>query len=332
MRGALRDEFADDGIVVRSLAASADPATRAAHYLHSLPHLVRHGGNIPPLVALDRGADLRVVALSWTDVSLPMLALPESGIACAADLRGRRIAVPRRPGEPLDCWRPAVLGGIERILAGAGLRLGDVRLVDIPVHRSFVSGARATPDETASLWGSGFVTALQREEVAALVRGEVDAIFSEGGMAVAIASLTGARAIADLADRGDPAERVGLPLPSVVSVSGALADERPDLVARWLACVIEAADWAARHPVAIRRVLAQELGIAEDQVAPALSADAHRQLGIGLGPALLAALSDQADLLLRHGFIRRPLRLADAVDPAPLERARAIVAARAGPA
>lgn len=327
--GRLEREFAVDGIDVRSLAGSRDPEVRGAHYLHGRPDLFRHGGNIPPLVARSRGVDVRVVALSWTDCALPMLAMPESGIRDAAGLRGRRIALPTRPDEPVDCWRPAILGGVERTLRAAGLTLGDVTLVDIPVRRSFIGEARRAADPAASLWDSGFVLGLQREEVLALVRGDVDAVFSESGMARVICSLTGAVVVTDLATRPDPADRVSLPLPLVVSVSGRLVDEHPDIVDRWLARMIEAAAWAAEHRGATRRILAAEMGIPEDLVDAALTPRAHRQLGIGLDPAHLSALEEQNAFLARHGVIDAPVDLREMVDPGPIRRARALAAAHA---
>ncbi|MGW2849135.1 ABC transporter substrate-binding protein, partial [Streptomyces sp. NPDC001274] len=50
-RGWLTEEFAPDGITVRSLQDNAPGTDPAAHFTHALPGLFREGGNVPALWA-----------------------------------------------------------------------------------------------------------------------------------------------------------------------------------------------------------------------------------------------------------------------------------------
>jgi ABC-type nitrate/sulfonate/bicarbonate transport system substrate-binding protein len=325
--GSLEAEFAEDGIAVRSLAASTDPSVRQSHFEHTQRNSFRHGGNIPPLVARSRGADLRLIALSWSDYSFRVLALPESGIQTASDLAGRRLSLPRRVNDSVDFWRATVLRGYSSALASVGLTLEDVELVDLEIERSYVSGASTASVQNSSLWGPQFMLGFQREEAAALVRGEVDAIFTEGAFSVAQTAALGATVVIDVGRLPLHEQRVNNALPLAFTASGELIDERPDLVARWLAVSLAAADWAVVHPEETRRVIAAETGLAEELVPQAQSPDVHLQLGLDLSPEHLAALQSQHDLLLAHGFLAGPVDFDAFVDPAPLRAARDLLAA-----
>ena len=64
-QGWLDEEFAPDGITVASLRSSADRAVRESHFDHSQAASFRQGGNIPPIWTRSRGADVRLIGLSW---------------------------------------------------------------------------------------------------------------------------------------------------------------------------------------------------------------------------------------------------------------------------
>lgn len=320
--GWLDREFAADGIAVRSLSAVSDPAARQAHFAQTHPHLFRHGGNIPPLVARSRGADVRVIGLSWPDFHEPVLAVAGSGIETPADLRGRRISVPSRPGDAVDFWRPTVLHGFARALATAGLTLDDVEQVDVPVERSSIDAAApAGGDHRAALWGARTLLGQQREEIVALLTGRVDAIFSHGAMAAIAQGVTGARTVVDVGALPHRASRVNNGIPQVLTVTGDLLDSHPDVVARVLARVIEAGRWAAANPDGARAIVAHETGLAASLVDMAHGPDVHGQLDVDLSPERLAGLEAQAAWLDGGGFLAGPVDVAAMVDADPLERA-----------
>ncbi len=118
--GWIKEEFSSDGIAVRSLTSSSDPKVRQAHFEATQPNFFRHGGNGPPIVSRSRGADIRVVALSWNRAYKPILALPESRIRTVADLKGKRLSIPRRAKDSVDFWRATALRGISHALAAGG--------------------------------------------------------------------------------------------------------------------------------------------------------------------------------------------------------------------
>jgi ABC-type nitrate/sulfonate/bicarbonate transport system substrate-binding protein len=325
--GWIDDEFADDGITVRSLASSPDREVRAAHYMLTQRDLIRHGGTAPVFLAADRGVDVRILAISWPDVSYPLLTRPDTGIESAADLRGRRLSLPRRVHDPVDFWQASALRVYDRALAAAGLTLDDVELVEIRNERQPLREARANVTQHGSLWGAEANAGLQREEALALVRGEVDAIASEAGIAANLCATLGLRTVVDVGRSPERLDRVNNDAPLTINADGPLVDRHPELVARWLARVLDAARWAADHEDGARRIVAAETGIPEDLVDVAYSPDVHRQLGIGLEEELIAGVETQAAHLLAHGKVQAPVDVRALVDPGPLEAALELVRA-----
>ncbi len=321
--GWLDEEFAGDGIGIRSLAARADPSSHQGHFSQEHPHLFRHGGNIPPIVARSRGADVRVIGLSWTDFFEPVLALPESGITGPADLRGRRLAVPRRPADTVDFWRPTVLHGYERALATAGLGLGDVELVDLPIERSMIEPPPAGAGHRAPLWGPQALFGQQREEAVALLTGHVDAIFSHATLAAIIQGVTGAGVVVDVGALPDRAMRVNNGIPLALTVTGDLLDAHPDIVVRLLRRVLDAADWARRERAAARAIVADEIGLPVRLVDVAHGPGTPAQLDVDLAPERTAGLRAQIEWLDAGGFLAAPVDIDDLIDPRPLAEARA---------
>ena len=316
-RGLLDAEFAPDGIAVRSLASSSDPAVRQAHWDQTQPAFFRQGGNIPPLVARSRGTDVRLLGFSWPRTAHPVLVPRDSAIADPSDLAGKRLSLPRRVDDSIDFWRPTVLRGWEQALALAGLGLDDVELVDVPVRRRFVDATDARGGVGTSMFGAAGQLGFQREEAEALVRGEVDALFSEAGFSVILRGVFGLRVVVDLEDLPDVRRRLNNGIPLTLTVTGDLLDERPDVVARWLARVAEAAAWAPANEVEAKRIVAGEAGLAEELVDAAFGADAHTGLEVDLTDAGLAALRDQHDRLLAAGVLQAPVDLDAYVADAP---------------
>ena len=287
--GWLHDEFASDRIAVASLqdfptgapAAPVPPGARA---------VFREAGNIPALWARARGAKTRVVGLTWLEERQVILARPESGLRGPADLRGRRLAVPRRDGIGVDFRRAMALQGFAGALAVAGLGLSDVRLVDVDDQR------RLAADRAVGQWDPEFD---------ALRRNEVDAIYMKGAVAVELARYEGAEIVVDFDAFPDRRVRVNNGTPRPITVDQRVLDDRPDLVARFLAVVLRAADWAAVDP---------------DRPVRSLHPD--------LSTERLALLEQQKDFLRGHGFLDGDVDVLSWIDPAPLGAARDMVEAR----
>jgi ABC-type nitrate/sulfonate/bicarbonate transport system substrate-binding protein len=329
-QGWLDAEFAPDGIAVASLRASADDAVRESHFDHTQADSFRQGGNIPPIWTRSRGSDVRLIGLSWAHQYQSIVALPGSGIGGPEQLKGRRLGIARRVNDQIDFWHATSLRGFDSTLRHAGLSLDDVTLVDLPVDEQYLRpgfSAAESASHSGSLFGAYSNRRLQRAEVLALIRGEVDAIYIAGGRGPDLEALVGVDVVFDIAGADDDALKINNITPAALTVSGALLDERPDLVARYVAATLRAARWGVENAVETRRIIAHEVGVAEDFVLPGYPREIHAHLEPTLDPTLVAAIESQRDFLLEHGYIDNRFDIADWIDEGPLEAARAIVAA-----
>jgi ABC-type nitrate/sulfonate/bicarbonate transport system substrate-binding protein len=327
-QGWLDDEFAADGISVRSLRASADDQVRESHFNHTQPNSFRQGGNIPPIWTRSRGSDVRLIGLSWAQQYQSIVALKGSGITGPEGLKGKKLALARRVNDQIDFWRATALRGYDSVLRHVGLSLDDVELVDLPVDELFLNGGSNAGDDshTRSLFGAYTNRRLQSAELLALVRGEVDAIYIAGGRGPDLEALVDVDVVFDITGHPNRELAINNITPAALTVSGALLDERPDLVARYLAATLRAARWATENPVQTRRIIAHEVGIAEDFVLPGYPGEIHANLTPSLDEELVAAIESQKRFLLQHGFIEQDFDVRAWIDPAPLQAAHALLA------
>lgn len=326
--GWLDREFARDGIAVRSLAEAPTHAQRHAHYDQAMPAMFRYGGYVPPLVARSRGTDVKMIGLTWHDRVSGFFVLPESGIRRPEDLRGKRLGVPRRRSDNVDWWRAAVLAGVDWLEPFAGLGRDDVTLVDIDVDRAYFADAVTGSEHGRSMWGARSQLAVQREEVRALYRGEVDAIYSDAALAAILQATTGAVPVVSFRGNIDNAEH-GCGFPCVLTVSGGLLRERPDLVDRWVACLMRAQDWVSAHEAEARTIMARDAGLPEDLLEAAYSPRVLSQVDVNMDPVQIALLRGRYEHLLRHGFLGDGFDFEDFLDDGPVRRAQALLAAAA---
>ncbi|MET7648928.1 ABC transporter substrate-binding protein [Streptomyces sp. NPDC005426] len=305
----LTDEFAPDGISVRSLQDASPDADPAAHYTHALPALFREGGNVPALWARSRGEHTRLIGLTWIEERQTVLVAPGSGIRGAGALRGLRLAVPRHD-IAIDFWRAMALRGFEGALRSAGLAFDDTVLVDVAA-----AGHQGQ-------WAA---------ELAALRRGDVDAVYVKGALAVEAARRAGAEVAVELDELPDRRFRVNNGTPRPLTVHQRLLDDHPDLVDRFLAVLLRAADWAAGQPGEVDRILGAETGAGADGVAGAYRPGTHLTLHPDLSAERLALLAAQEAGLRAHGFLPEPVDIAAWADREPLRRASALVRRTSAP-
>ncbi|NUS13582.1 MAG: ABC transporter substrate-binding protein [Streptomyces sp.] len=309
-RGTLAAEFAADGIAVRSLRDAAREADSdglpRSHFTHELTALFREGGNVPALWARSRGEATRVIALTWIEERQSILVREDSDLRTPQQLRGRRLAVPRHD-IAIDFWRAMALHGHAGALGLAGLTLDDAELVEVPGVRQ-------------GQWEG---------ELAALRDGRVDAVYVKGAVAVETALRYGAKVAIDLDAVPDRRSRVNNGTPRPITVHQRLLDEHPDLVARFLAVLLDAAGWAADHPGDVARILGAETGAGPAGVAGAYRDGTAGSLHLDLGGERLGLLGEQERFLFVHGFLPAPVDVARWADHEPLRRARELLAARA---
>jgi ABC-type nitrate/sulfonate/bicarbonate transport system substrate-binding protein len=228
--------------------------------------------------------------------------------------------------------RSVTLRTYTEALASAGLTFDDVELVEIEAGPwGIADAARPSGREvthTAGIGGARSNASTHRVEAMALIRGEVDVLAAEHSQAVHLQATLRLRTVFDTALSPTPEGRASGDQPLVLTASGVLLAERPDIVARSIARALDTADWARAHPAAARHLIARDAGLAEDLVDDAYSPAVHEELAIDLEERSIAALRVQHDHLLAHGFLDRPVEIERFVEQAPLAAAHELRATR----
>lgn len=313
--GWLDEEFARDGIAIKTLQETGGELARH-HYDHGLPTLIREGGNLLALPARAQGADTRLIGLTWIDEWQTILVRPGSSIRRPADLQGKRLALPvfrridieeNRRGRSIA--RGMSLAGYHGALASAGLRFDDVVLEE-------VGSPEPAPGPGAGLW----------QGIAALVRGDVDAVYVKGAAAVEAARAAGVEVGIDLDALPDRRHRVNNGTPRPITVHREFLERHFDLVTRFLAQTLRAADWARDHQADVLRILQEETHAGGDAVATAYREGFHAALAPSLAEERLALFEQQKNFQLAHGFLDRDVDVRAWLDARPLAAARELLA------
>jgi ABC-type nitrate/sulfonate/bicarbonate transport system substrate-binding protein len=279
-QGWLSEEFAPDGIEVRSLQDLGRSEAADVHYTHAHEGLFREGGNVPALWAKANGEPTRLIGLTWIEERQAILV--REGPIEPGELKGARLAIPRHK-VAIDFWRAMALHGFAGALAQAGLGLKDANLVDIEATRD---------------------TGQWEDELAALANGQVDAVYVKGAVAVETAQRYGVKTGIDLDAIPDKRARINNGTPRPITVHQRLLDERPDIAKRFLETLTKAADWAENHPDDLKRILAAETGSGPTGVSAAYQ---FRNLHADLSDERLSLLAEQEHFLRTQGFFDRPV-------------------------
>jgi ABC-type nitrate/sulfonate/bicarbonate transport system substrate-binding protein len=273
---------------------------------------------VPPLWASATTGANRLIGLARVGQFHGLLALRGSQVADSGDLCGARIALPAGPGRPArpgqlaDFSRAAAQHGIETAVATAGLSVRDVRLVDVASRDAVLGPPAGVPG--ASLYPARENVRLSTGEVLALIRGQVDVIYAAGPHALATAAMIDAVPIA--ASRTDAHLRI-------LTVSTELLNDRPDLVQRYVSALLRASRWAATHAREAWRVVAAEVGVAEEWARAAYADDLVQNLQPRISEDLLDLLQSRADFLYDRAFLPRRVDVRTWLDTDPLQHALA---------
>ena len=312
--GWLGEEFAADGLPLQTLQEARQLGHH--HYDHQLPGLFREGGNVPALAARAAGSPSRLIGLTWIEEWQTILVRPGSGIRRPEDLKGKRLALPawgdNRPG---SIARAMSLHGYKGALASVGLGFDDVSLVEVALADQ--AGAPTPEQGLQRLWSG----------LDYLARGEVDAVYVKGAAAADAARRLGLEVGIDL-DLLEPRFRINNGTPRPITVHQNLLDELFDLVVRFLAQTLRAADWARHNRDGLLRILQDETRAGAEGVDEAYRGDFHTTLAPDLSQQRLAFLDVQKTFLNLHGFLEADFDLADWVDHRPLQAAHELLAQR----
>lgn len=268
--------------------------------------LLREGDAFSALWAHRHVEPTRAIGLTWVDGFQAIVARADAGIHEPSQLAGRRIGLPRDDDALVDARRAAARRGLRAALGLAGLFPDEVAERDIDV--------RGASEPYAA-------------ELAALERGEVDAIHLAGAGGLAAASRIGAATVVDLGASLDPAVRASASTPAAITVDARLLERRPTLVVRLLAVMLRAGAWAAEQPQNAAPLIAADLGVTTEQLAGAHGHGLGEQLQVDLSERKLAALRTQHEFLRTYGFLDEDVDLGAWVDPRPLAEARDLLAA-----
>jgi ABC-type nitrate/sulfonate/bicarbonate transport system substrate-binding protein len=110
--------------------------------------------------------------------------------------------------------------------------------------------------------------------------------------------------------------------PRPITVHQSLLDDHFDLVVRFLAITLRAADYIAEQPERLRDILEFETAGSTAAVDQAY-AKLHEGLRPTLDPERIALFEQQKKFLFTHGFLDADFALADWIDPRPLAAAHA---------
>ncbi len=315
--GYLDEELAKIGNAeVRQEIIGLDPKVNPAP---GDPYSLRHAGHIKALWARAEGADNRLISLSWLEGSYPTYAL-DAKIKSVADLKGRRLGLLKfEDSETIDLIRAQQLRIFDSTLTTATLSLRDVKLVDVPVNKSFLQ-KKAEPGKPKDVFG-----AINRELIYKLIRGEVDAITAQ--IPVELVQFLGLHLVHDTRNNHGKVSRANPSVLRGVVVSAGLLRENRDLVVRILARHLEAAEWAKANPDETVKLIARDLNVPESILRSRYESLADG-LQVGLEEDKIAALGDLKDFYLRNGFIARDIDVAAWVDASVLNDARELLQKR----
>ncbi|MDQ8035951.1 MAG: ABC transporter substrate-binding protein [Pedobacter sp.] len=312
MEKALRQQC---GLQMRALHESNNPVERATFYESPLPNSFRQGGSVPALWARGSGQETRVVGLSWTDEFQAIVTMPTAGITQIRELRGRRIGIPRHE-VLIDHSRAAALRAFSAVLETEGLSLADVEIVDL------------TDQEIAATFKDGAVTSTgtgrrgrysYTNQVRALARGEVDAVYVKDAQGAQATHLLGAAVLVNIGRHPDREVRVNNCTPRPLTVSQWLLDHRPDVVKQLLAQSVLAGRWAARHGDKVRTLIGRETGWSDAWVNYAYGEQLHQNLQLDFAQESVRGLGLFKDFLAQQKIIPADFDLQAWLAPALLQ-------------
>jgi ABC-type nitrate/sulfonate/bicarbonate transport system substrate-binding protein len=311
--------FAGTGYALRDIAELGSRHADA-HYTHSVDRCFREGGASPPVWARSRGADTRLLGITFMDETLGIFVRADDAARTVEDLRGRRIGVPKRPGLVFDFWRFAAEKGWHSALRCFGMRDTAVQMVDIVED----GDSSACVDDGVPAAEAGARRSGYRDQLRALLDGRIDAMFGKGPEIALLerAAAGRIRMLFDLATSPEIGDRVNNSTPRLVTAGARMVREDREAVIRYLQGLLRAARWAPRHAEETREIVARECGIEGDEVDRYLQAGYVTRLVPTITAELLQTLDVLKSFLLARGYLAGDFALAGWVDPEPLREAQ----------
>ncbi|MFT3926946.1 MAG: ABC transporter substrate-binding protein [Myxococcales bacterium] len=284
--GWIQEEFKSDGFRLRTLQDDDAVDVAYNHYDHDLTTLIREGGNLYSIPAKAQGAKTKLIGLTWIDEAQSILVRPDSEIRTPQQLKGKRLALPAFRDEDIrenkrgrSLARVQSLHGYHGALKSVGLTFDDVKLVEVGNENDARSGDIR---RTEGVFWPGF---------SPLLEGKVDALYVKGANAQDIARRLGVKVGIDLDKLPEKRFRVNNGTPRPITVSDYLLENHFDVVVRFLAVTLRAAEWGKTHQQEVYDLLGKEIGASPEGLRAAYREDFH----LSLAPDLRRSASSSSD-------------------------------------
>jgi ABC-type nitrate/sulfonate/bicarbonate transport system substrate-binding protein len=314
-KGWLQDEFKEAGVRLSHIS-TLPVRDWFIHQTHKHPRFFRDGGNIPPIWAKSDGADTKVIGMVLCNRGQAILVKKDSQIKSVKDLKGKKVALLRRLGNIIDFARAATKRAILMSLKVHGLKESDIQFIDIPIDFAHIATERTVhlappgnikpkpgwklPDEPA---------------VEALQKGDVDAIWANGGDEFILEEAGVAKVLYNkLPEYTDLEYQVNINYPLICTVSTSLANERPDLVVRWMKALIKAGRWAKEHHDEALSIAAKAQDIPEEPFRKSYPPDFNKNLVPEISDKGIKGLEIEKNFLKEQGFINNDFDVKSWVD------------------
>lgn len=328
--GLLEKTMQDAGYEFKPIEALSEANAKQSHFTHSVRNLFRHGGNIPPIWSRSRGANTALVAMSRVNEYQAILALPSANIDSVQTLRNKRLGLPVRTSGEIDFWRAMCLRGFESALRTADMTLADVELVELPVDEYYIDSAGLQGAKQPWMWSGTARARRQQAETFALIRGEIDAIYTSGALGAQLQAMLQAKVVCDLSTHDDLTTSVNNQYPAVLTVDRTFAQEQPQIVSTYIKALDQATQWAEDHLDTTYRIWAREVGAPEEWIPRSYGQTELSHMRVSLDAQLIRLIEEQQSFLLRHHFIEDEFPIEDWINPVPIQLARSTPACREG--
>lgn len=315
------EELARRGVQF-SLLPSQNSTT---HFAGDLDAYFRLGGEIPPLITqgLRAPGTTTLIGLTRLRGMQGLFVAADSDIRRPRDLRGKSVGLAYNSllllegyshDQYLDMnpWDQTMVGlalwevrSLKHALALDGLRVTDVRWVKTKTPWSItLAEAEAAVTHSPKDLFRDTATAQGNPQVAALLNGEVDAIFSFLPYAAELMQRGEARLICNLAPRPEDDYM------STFTVSTPLVRKHPEAVQAVMDVTLMAAEWANRHPYETAAIHADNLRVNPQSFWIAYGPDYHTKLAPELSSEAIATLDQTQAFLVEHKLLDRAVDIA----------------------
>ncbi len=332
------DELADRGVRL-SVLPSQNSAT---HFSGDLEGYFRFGGEIPPMITQGLRAPNTTRLLGLTrlrGMQGYFCRADDDRIRSAADLKGKKVGLAynaialykgydRAEYLAMGPWEQTMIAlgtwearGLDHSLARGGLTINDIEIVETKNPWSIsLEEAEAAPSHCPKDLFRNTDQPDSNPQVAALLGGEIDVMFSFLPYAGELSARTDVRLVEDLC-----------PAPeddwiSTFTVSTPLVERHPEAVQAVVDVTLMAAEWAKSHPEDVVAIHAENLAVRPESIRLGYGADVHETLVPELSPSAIATLNQTQDYLLKHKLLDERIGIAAWSEPRFLESALAAAA------